>query len=138
MSATGQLSESGWEHGQSRISEGDLYRAYSRADEWLKDTQDAEDITRLRACAHVVTVRLSGAELGISKFSLRKATLAYEARFIEQALMIEQGSVSRAAKRLGMLHQTLLDILKRRHKNLLRLRTPAKRRLRSIIKKPQK
>ena len=43
------------EHGASRrLAESELVRVYARADELLKGTQDAEDITRLRACARVV------------------------------------------------------------------------------------
>lgn len=125
------------EHGQSRLSESELYHAYRSADEWLKDTQDAEDIARLRACAGVVTRRLFGAEVGDPKFSLKKAVLAYEGNFIEKALEYAQGSVTRAAKLLGVKYQTLSEILKSRHKSLLVKRTPIQRRRQSIIKRAQ-
>jgi tetratricopeptide (TPR) repeat protein len=126
------------EHGAARLSEFDLYRAYRRADGLLRDTQDAEEIARLRACARIVTSRLSGAELGDKDFSLPKAMLTYEAKFIAQALEIEEGSVSRAAKRLGIKHQTLAHLLRTRHKKLLGKRTPPIPRRRSIIKKPKR
>src|SRR5205085_5125308 len=58
----------------------------------------------------------------------------YEAKFIREALETEQGSITRAAKRLGVRHQSLINILKTRHKKLLGLRTPAKPRRRSIIR----
>jgi CheY-like chemotaxis protein len=112
------------EHGESRLSEYDLYHAYRRADELLKNTQDAEDLARLRACARVVTRRLSGTQLGTQNFSLRKAVLEYEARIIEQALRASQGKVTRAAQMLGMGYQSLVEILKARHKKLQQLRTP--------------
>lgn len=121
------------EHGRQRLSERDLYRIYCRADELLKGTQDIENLARLRDCARLVTRKLLGAQLGDEDFSLTEAVEAYEARYIAAALELEQGSVSRAAKRLGVSHQLLSHALATRHKNLLSLRTPAKNRRRSII-----
>ncbi len=126
------------EHGVSRLSEMELYTVYRRADNLLKDTQDIEDITRLRACARIVTRRLAGARLGTKDFSLPKAVLAFEAKFIREALKLEKGSVSRAAKRLGVRHQTLTHLLEKRHRDLLSLRTPAKPRPRSVLRQAQK
>jgi tetratricopeptide (TPR) repeat protein len=125
------------EHGATRLSENELHEVYRRADELLKNTQDAEEIARLRACARIVAVKLAGANLNDEGFSLSQAVREYEARFIEQALEIEQGSVSRAAKRLGIKHQILAYLLSTRHRELLNLRTPALPRKRSIIKKFQ-
>jgi CheY-like chemotaxis protein/tetratricopeptide (TPR) repeat protein len=112
------------EHGQARLTDYDLYHTYRLADDLLKDTQDAEDIARLRACAGIVTKRLSGAQVGEKNFSLRKAILAYEAKCIEQALRAAQGKVTRAAKMLGIGYQSLAEILKGRQKKLRHLRTP--------------
>ncbi|HEV2864841.1 MAG TPA: hypothetical protein VGX48_27860 [Pyrinomonadaceae bacterium] len=122
------------EHGATRLSESELYRAYRRADNLLKDTQDIGDVRRLRAAARLVADRLSGAHPG-KDFSLPKAVLAYEAKFVREALEAEQGSVSRAAKRLGIKHQSLAHMLRTRHKSLLGKRTPPSPRPRSIIKK---
>jgi CheY-like chemotaxis protein/Tfp pilus assembly protein PilF len=112
------------EHGQARLTDYDLYHTYRLADGLLKDTQDAEDIARLRACAGIVVKRLSGAQVGEKNFSLRKAILAYEAKCIEQALRAAQGKVTRAAKMLGIGYQSLGEILKGRQKKLRHLRTP--------------
>ena len=95
------------EHGTSRLSQMELYRTYQRADELLKDTQDVEHVARLRACARIMGRRLLGAQLSDKGFSLQRAIREFEARYIEEALELEQGSVSRAAKRLGMTHQVL-------------------------------
>ena len=122
------------EHGEARLTETKLYRAYRRADELLKDTEDIEHITRLRACARIVTKKLLGPELEGKKFSLPDVVQAYEARYIAEALEVEQGSVSRAAKQLGVSHQALSHALGTRHKSLLGLRSPAKSRRRSIIR----
>jgi tetratricopeptide (TPR) repeat protein len=123
------------EHGSKRLNPTDLYNAYSRADRLLKGTQDAEETARLRTCARTVMRRLSGLRLHDKNFSLFGAVREFEAKFIEQALDEENGSVTRAAKLLGLTHPTLIKIIRGRHQSLLKKRTAVKRRLRSIIKK---
>lgn len=112
------------EHAE-RLSDTELYNVYMRADTMLKDTQDAEDIARLRACARTIFARLHGPKLSDKDFSLPRVVRGYEARFVEQALELEEGSVTHAAKRLGIKYQSLTHILKSRHRQLLRKRTPA-------------
>jgi tetratricopeptide (TPR) repeat protein len=123
------------EHGAERLPEDELLGAYLRADELLKGTQDVEDMWRLRACARLVVGRLAGTRLRDQNFSLHAATHALEARFVEQALGESGGSVSRAAKLLGMEHQSLIYLLNTRHRGLAAKRTPPKKRLKSIIRK---
>jgi transcriptional regulator with PAS, ATPase and Fis domain len=67
-------------------------------------------------------------------FTLPETVLEYEARFIEQALMEEGGSITRAALRLSISHQSLSFMLKSRHKNLRSKRKPEIKR-KSIIRK---
>ena len=121
------------EHGRGRLSEEEAYETYQRADELLGRTRDAEDLARLRACAHVAMGRFGAAELP-EGFSLPRAVRAYEARFIRQALAEEGGSVARAAKRLGVKHQSLTHTLQARRRQQLAARTPAVPRRRSIIR----
>jgi CheY-like chemotaxis protein len=121
------------EHGEARLAERKIYSAYRLADELLKDTEDVEHITRLRACARIVTRKLLGAQLSDKDFSLTEVAEAYEARYIAEALEAEQGIISRAAKRLGISHQLLSHALSTRHKRLLGLRKPARTRRRSLI-----
>ncbi len=124
------------EHGATRrLTEGEVYKTYLRADRLLKGTQDAEDVTRLRACARIVVRRLAGMPLRGRNFSLFSAVQELEGKLIEQALDEAEGSVTGAAKLLGLKHQTLIFMLKTRHRGLQRKRTPAEKRLRSIIKK---
>lgn len=123
------------EHGARRVlSSDELYELYSRADRLLRDTQDAEDIARLRRCASIVLHRLAGVQLDDPNFTLIGAVHELEARLIGKALDRAGGSVTRAAKLLGIRHQTLGSILNTRHKRLQAKRTPAEKRLRSIIK----
>lgn len=122
------------EHG-TRFPDFEIYQAYRRADKLLAGTQDAEDIARLRACARFVMKRLLGKNLKDEDFYLPDVMLAYEARFVQQALEEERGSVTKAAKRLGLSHQRFIYILEARHKELLKKRTPAIKHRRGIIRK---
>jgi tetratricopeptide (TPR) repeat protein len=124
------------EHGASwRLTDAELGKVYQRANELLKDTEDAEDIKRLRACSLVVVRRLAGMQLQDRNFSFHGAVHGLESKLIEQALELEGGSITRAARRLGLKRQTLSQMLLMRHKNLFDKRTPPERRLKSIIKK---
>jgi len=68
------------------------------------------------------------------ELSLEEHVLRYEAELIGRALAAADGSVTRAARMLGVTHQGLAFILNGRHKDLLSARRPVKRRRRSIIK----
>jgi tetratricopeptide (TPR) repeat protein len=123
------------EHGARRVlSRTEIYNLYRRADKLLKNSQDAEDIARLRECARIVMRRLADAHLHDKNFSFYSAVQELETKLIEQALEETGGSVTGAAKLLGLKHQTLIAMLKTRHKHLQRKRTPPEKRLRSIIK----
>jgi tetratricopeptide (TPR) repeat protein len=122
------------EHGAGRLTETELYEVYQRADELLKGTQDAEDMARLRACARMVMRRLAGLPLRGRNFSFFSAVHELEAKLIRQALDEAGGSVTGAAKLLGLKHQSLIFMLNARHKRLLKKRKPAEKRKRSIIK----
>jgi hypothetical protein len=124
------------EHGERRaLSPEEVYEAHLRADRLLEGTQDAEDVGRLRACSRVVMRRLAGARIHDEDFSFYGAIHELEARLIERALAEAGGSVVRAARLLGLKHQTFTSMLQCRHQQLLSKRTPRERRLRSIIKK---
>lgn len=126
------------EHGATRLSEVDVYETYRRADEFLKNTQDSEDIKRLRGCARVMGRRLLGARLSDPGFTLQAAVHTYEARLIEQALAQAGGSVTRAAQLLGFRHHgSLAMILNSRHRQLLDKRTPVVPRRQSLIRQPR-
>jgi tetratricopeptide (TPR) repeat protein len=124
------------EHGTTwRLSPDEVYEAYQRADRLLKDTQEAEDIVRLRACSRTVMKRLATVQLGDKNFTLPGAVYEFEAKLIERALEESGGSITKAARLLGLTHQTLGSILNTRHKKLTAKRKPQQKRLKSIIKK---
>ena len=133
------------EHAE-RLDEHEVLETYERAHNLLKETQDAETITRLRACAVriVVTRRASLSRRRVrslvdfwANFNLNERVHTYEARYVRQALIDAQGSVTRAARLLGLQHHAtlaaMLDEEHGRHKNLSHLRTPPETRRQSII-----
>lgn len=76
-----------------------------------------------------------GSQLTDKGFNLTKVVREYEAKFIEQALEMTGGVVSRAAKLLGFKHHgSLTNLLQRRHQQLQRKRTPPNPR-KAVVKK---
>jgi transcriptional regulator with PAS, ATPase and Fis domain len=66
--------------------------------------------------------------------TLRETLQSYEARLVKQALQRAGGVVTQAARLLGISHQSLIYLLKHRHRELLKERTPAVKRRRNIVK----
>jgi CheY-like chemotaxis protein len=130
-----------------RISEYELLQTYQRANNLLGEIQDADTVARLRASAsRIVSARLGtirprrGRSLVDfwANFNLAERVRAYEARYIQRALIDAGGSVSRAARLLGFIHHaTLVSMLASRHKDLAHLRTPPEKRRRSIVRRRQ-
>lgn len=113
------------EEHHGRLSGLELYRLYTRTATLLKGTEDAEGVSRLRGCAQLVMNRLLGPQLTDKGFNLPRVVRAYEAKFIEQALEMTGGVVTRAARLLGFKHHgSLTSLLQGRHKALARKRTP--------------
>jgi DNA-binding NtrC family response regulator len=81
--------------------------------------------------------RLTTVQLGGKNFTLPRAVHEFEAKLIERALEESSGSVTGAARLLGITHQTLNSILHQRHKQLRAKRKPVQKRLKSIIKIPK-
>lgn len=124
------------EHGERRaLSPEEVYELYLRADGLLRGAQHPEAFARLRECARGVMRRLAGVQFCESGFSIFSAVHELEAKLITRALDEADGSVTRAAKLLGVRHQTFLSMLNLRHRQLLEKRKPAEKRRKSIIKK---
>ena len=60
----------------------------------------------------------------------KREVLKFEGRVIQRALAKANGSLTRAAASLSMSYQALAYILESRHKDLLKERTPIRRRSR--------
>lgn len=134
-----------------------LQEYYQTAEDLLIQSQNRSLKTRLGECARRVLAAefasvKSGVAEGVAKasdavgpfdsgpasmpegFSLDSEVLRYEGSLIRKALEDSGGSVTRAARVLGVTHQGLAFILNGRHSDLLSIRTPVKKRRRSIIR----
>jgi tetratricopeptide (TPR) repeat protein len=127
-----------------------LHQYYSMAESLLSKTQNQSICKRLGECARRVLAAefarvKARAESAVDAFgrvpaslppgfSLDSEVLRYEGSLIRKALEESGGSVTRAARLLGVTHQGLAFILNGRHSDLLSIRTPVKKRRRSIIR----
>jgi len=126
------------------LSADALQNYYRTAETLLSKSQDLSLKTRLGECARrVLLIALENpneatpAATGVALtpgFSLDTEVLRYEGSLIRRALEESGGSVTRAARLLGVTHQGLAFILNGRHSDLLSIRSPVKRRRRSIIR----
>lgn len=114
---------------------------YRTAEQLLANSQNLSLKNRLGECARrVLSISLaqdadqSSAGSMPPGFSLDAEVLRYEGSLIRRALEDSGGSVTRAARMLGVTHQGLAFILNGRHNDLLAIRTPVKKRRRSIIR----
>ena len=125
------------------VSTSELRNYYSRAESALRHTQNSIIKARLGAAARTLlnaetlTPGAPAESLSVAaapNLSLEEQVLRYEGELIKRALDTSDGSVTRAARLLGVTHQGLAFILNGRQKNLLPSRKPAKPRRRSIIR----
>ena len=129
----------------SQLSIDALQDYYRTAETLLANSQNPSIRARLGECARrVLSAALKNVEEATPTttdaveltpgFSLDSEVLRYEGNLIRRALEESGGSVTRAARLLGVTHQGLAFILNGRHSDLLSIRTPVKRRRRSIIR----
>jgi tetratricopeptide (TPR) repeat protein len=121
-----------------------LQNYYQTAETLLAKSQNLSLKTRLGECARrVLLIALenpneatpAATDVALTPgFSLDTEVLHYEGSLIRRALEESGGSVTRAARLLGVTHQGLAFILNGRHSDLLSIRSPVKRRRRSIIR----
>lgn len=120
-----------------------LQHYYHTAETLLSNSQNHSIRTRLGECARrVLSVADASSTVETTTyapplqpgFSLDSEVLRYEGNLIRRALEESGGSVTRAARLLGVTHQGLAFILNGRHSDLLSIRTPVKRRRRSIMR----
>ncbi|MEP6568530.1 MAG: tetratricopeptide repeat protein [Acidobacteriota bacterium] len=129
----------------SVLSADEVMNHYQSAESALRQTQQSALRSRLGECARTlltkaaVTSATGPSQISIPPrishdISLEEQVLAYEGEVIRHALEASDGSVTRAARLLGVTHQGLAFILNGRQKSLLSSRKPAKPRRRSIIR----
>lgn len=106
----------------------------------FETTTDLTILRRLaQALASLLTVKTMPVTPDWTNFSFRRSVLDHEAGLITRALDESSGSVTRAARLLGFKHhQSLICILKTRHKELLLKRSPARPRRHHLLSHPKR
>lgn len=123
----------------SELSRAELLAAYRRADQYVGEHASQSDHVALRQCLRIVmdnVENLGNIQEELIGGTLKDEKLHYEARLIKRALDQENGSVTRAARLLGLTHQGLCDILDgRQNKTLGAARKEKRMRHKSIMKR---
>ncbi len=128
------------------LSPESSYTAYERASEWLATSQSHDLLLRLNRASRKVFLKLSS-ELKIEEADdslinkpchLQAEVMKYEASIVRRALAQSSGSVTRAARLLGLSYQGLAYVISSRHKSLLGERSPVRRRSRKHIEEKDK
>jgi len=122
----------------SVLPRAELLAAYRRADQFVGDDASQSELETLRMCGDVVLNRLEDAQsekVGLIGGTLDEEKHHFEAGLILRALERHNGSVTPAARELGLTHQGLSDILDGRHIALTRARRPKRNRRKSIIRR---
>jgi tetratricopeptide (TPR) repeat protein len=110
--------------------------AYERANEWLADSQSPDLLRRINTAASKLLARLQieliteeAADAITNKpLDFNQELLKSEHALIKRALAQVSGSLTRAAANLSMSYQKLAYIIETRHRDLLKERTPIRRR----------
>jgi tetratricopeptide (TPR) repeat protein len=119
------------------IAPAELAELYTEADQRVGDDVSHETMKRLRVCARLVangSVPAPAAQAA-TRTSFEAQVRTCESNLIKEALEEANGSVTRAAKILGLTHQGLCYIINHRHKSLLTARAPIRVRRKSVMKK---
>ena len=121
------------------LGAADVVRSFKRADDLLDSTTDRDIAWRLRVVARcVVEYTAHASPRGAHSwagFNLKDEMRRYEAKLIELALKDSGGSLTNAARLLGITHQALDVKLKQQHPSLLSRRRAILPRRKSVITK---
>lgn len=111
-----------------------MLSAYDKAGEWLAEVQSKELLARLHQAARQVIARLrseqrlEGADVLFKGLYFPDEVLKFERGLIRAALTEVNGSVTYAVSLLGISYQRLARIIEKRHPDLLKERSPVRRR----------
>lgn len=110
---------------------------YAEADRKLGADIDRETLEQLRAAARLVNSQWARRAASVPQVAATfdQQVRQFENALIRQALEEANGSVTRAARALGLTHQGLCYIINHRHQSLLSARKPIRVRRKSLIKK---
>src|SRR5829696_9919029 len=120
------------------LSRTELLASYRRADQYVGDHAIQSDLESLRICGHILLdklEKLQSVEQELIGGTLDEEINHFEATLIARALERHKGSVTGAARELGITHQGLSKILDGRQRTLAGVRRPKRKRRKSIIRR---
>lgn len=123
---------------QDALSGAELLASYRIADQYVGDRASQAELENLRRCGDIVfdqIEKVHSVEEELIGGTLEEEVNHFEARLIARALERANGSVTRAARELGLTHQGLAGILDGRQSTLAGARRPKRNRRRSIMRK---
>ncbi|MFN2515188.1 MAG: tetratricopeptide repeat protein [Pyrinomonadaceae bacterium] len=122
---------------QNSLGAGEAANLYRKADQRIGNATDKATLARLRKCASIAlnSSLANGPTEQSTGENLEQQLLYFEAQLIKKALDEANGSITRAARVLGVTHQGLAYIISTRHEKLMWLRRPVRTRRRSIMRK---
>jgi transcriptional regulator with GAF, ATPase, and Fis domain len=103
------------------LSGAELLVAYRKADQYVGDRGSQSELKDLRLCRRIVMDKLEklpSVEDDLIGGTLEEEKNHFEARLIARALERHNGSITPAARELGLTQQALSKILKGRHSTL--------------------
>jgi tetratricopeptide (TPR) repeat protein len=122
-----------------------ILSAYEQAGEWLADSQSHELLLRFKTAGKKLAVTLREGRSGDAPEVLfnqprnvKQDLLSLERERISKALAEVNGSVTHAASLLGVSYQGLAYLIKSRHPDLLKERSPVRRRRSRLKDLPDK
>ncbi|HKP39336.1 MAG TPA: tetratricopeptide repeat protein [Pyrinomonadaceae bacterium] len=121
----------------SFLPANELCAMYAEADRRLGEDLSHETMLRLRASARLLSPvsQTAAAPARVARTSFEEEVRRCESTLIREALDEANGSVTRAAKILGLTHQGLCYIINHRHRSLLDARAPIRVRRKSVMKR---
>jgi tetratricopeptide (TPR) repeat protein len=121
------------------LSKAELLASYRRADQYIGDRASQSEQEGLRLCGDIVIdklEKLESVEEELIGGTLEDEVNHFEASLIARALERHNGSVTRAARELGLTHQGLAKIIDgRQSKTLVGARRPKRNRRKSIMRR---
>jgi tetratricopeptide (TPR) repeat protein len=114
--------------------------AFEQAREWLASSDSPDVKPRLRSVEKKIgstRTKLPANPLEVlfnKRIDLYEETLRYQHDLISETLVKVDGKVTHAAKLLGVNRQSLAKLIETKHPDLLKMRTPIRRRPRKKIK----
>jgi len=131
---------------RDKLPEKELVETYWSAVELLKHAEDQDAGKRLIAAAGVLLKMMLEKDAPVLNepetfegFSIRRYVRDAERKVIRRALREAEGSVTKAAHLLGFKHhQSLINLINSRHRQLMNERSTVRKRKRTILKRDRK